>query len=86
MKEAVPVCYSRFVSFTLAPRDVLMEVRQATGHGFCNMAELVPADDIALQIIRERALRNRTSYVLNHSHCYVTDVQTHRFHLVLMSA
>jgi len=55
-KEAVPVCDSRLVSFTFAPWDIFMKVGQATGHGFCNMAELVPADDIALQVIRQRAL------------------------------
>lgn len=56
-----------------------MKVGQATGHCFCNMAELIPADNIALQVIRQRALRNRTSHVLNRRPCYVTDVPTHQF-------
>lgn len=78
MKEAIPVCYSGFVSFTFAPRDIFMKVGQATSHRFCNMAELVPADNIALQVIRQRALRNRTSYVLNCRPCYVTYVPPHQ--------
>lgn len=78
-KEAVPVCYSRFVSFTFAPRDIFMKVGQATGHCFCNMAELIPADNIALQVIRQRALWNKTSYVLNRRPCYMTLLPTHQF-------
>lgn len=78
-KEALPVCYGRFVSFTFAPGNIFMKVGQATGHRFCNMAELIPADNVALQVIRQRTLQNRTLSVLSHRPLYVTDVPAHQF-------
>lgn len=70
------MCYGRFVSFTFAPRDIFMKVGQATGHCFCNMAELIPADNVALQVICQRTLQNRTWSFLNCRTLCVTDVPT----------
>lgn len=79
MQEALPVCYGRFVSFTFAPGDIFMKVGQATGHCFCNMAELIPADNVALQVICQRTLQNRTLSVLSQRPLRMTDVPTHQF-------
>lgn len=81
-KEALPVCYGRFVSFTFAPGDIFMKVGQATGHCFCNMAELIPADNVALQVICQRTLQKRTLSVFNCSPLYVTDVPTVELRMV----
>lgn len=53
----------RLVALTTAPGHVLVQVRQASGHGLCHVTQLVPRDDVPLEVIREGALEEAAQSV-----------------------
>ena len=55
-----PVGYGGLGSFPLVAGDVLVQVGQAAGHGFRYVAHLAPGHHVALQVVRQRALRTTT--------------------------
>lgn len=44
------------VALTAAPGHILVQVGKTSGHRLCHVAQLVPRDDVALEVIREGAL------------------------------
>lgn len=46
----------RLVALATAPGHVLVQVRETSGHRLCHVTQLVPSDDVPLEVIREGAL------------------------------
>lgn len=49
-------------------RDVLMEVSQAAGRRLSDVAQLVPRHHVGLQVVRQRALWRKHSFIMSLFH------------------